>query len=172
MSDGSDQIVLSRQYICYSSYSLLVWSMDHLLLKKFPMYHFAVLKPHEQGVESVFHIGQWTQGHFQLRIYGTLCGPLKFPKDHVENHWAILFYFILNKPPIHDSYTVTFVKNPDLTLWTPAKINGLMNLTHKLIFKAWFTWCEVILVPMCVVHWFIFCSALSTCLTFSNTDVS
>jgi len=58
MSDGSDQIVLSRQYICYSSYSLLVWSMDHLLLKKFPMYHFAVLKPHEQGVESVFHIGQ------------------------------------------------------------------------------------------------------------------
>jgi len=30
------------------------------------MDHFAMLTPHEQLVETVLYIGQWTQGHVQL----------------------------------------------------------------------------------------------------------
>ena len=38
-----------------------------------------MLTPHKQLVEPVLHIGKRIQGHVQLRIYGTLCGPLKIP---------------------------------------------------------------------------------------------
>ena len=43
------------------------------------MNHFAMLASHEQLVEIVLHIDQWTQGHIQSRIYETLCGPLDIP---------------------------------------------------------------------------------------------
>jgi len=35
------------------------------------MDHF-MLTPHEQLVETVLRMRQWTQGHVQSRIYGTL----------------------------------------------------------------------------------------------------
>jgi len=48
--------------------------MDHL--KKYPMDHFDMLTPHEQLVETVLHISE-RNGNFNLRIYGTLCGPVE-----------------------------------------------------------------------------------------------
>jgi len=35
-----------------------------IFLKIYPMDHFATMTPHEQIVETVLHIGQWTQGMY------------------------------------------------------------------------------------------------------------
>jgi len=45
-------------------------------------------------------------------------------------HYSV-FYGIINKTPLYEAFTVTFVENPVLTLWKPMKINALRNLTHK-----------------------------------------
>jgi len=46
-------------------WSPTVFGSQTIFFKKYPMDHFAMLTPHEQPVETVLHIGQWTQGHVQ-----------------------------------------------------------------------------------------------------------
>jgi len=41
-------------------------------------------------------------------------------------HYTV-FLGILNKPPIHVSYTIIFVEKLVATLWIPVKINFLRN---------------------------------------------
>jgi len=36
------------------------------------MDHFALLTPHEQLIETVLHIGQWTQGMFNQEFMNSL----------------------------------------------------------------------------------------------------
>ena len=43
---------------------------------KYPMDHFPMLAPHEQLVETVLHIGQWTQGHVQLIVLSKIIKDL------------------------------------------------------------------------------------------------
>jgi len=43
----------------------------------------------------------------------------------------------VNKPPIPESYIVTFVENLISFLRISVKISGITNVTHKLIFKTW-----------------------------------
>ena len=40
-------------------------------------------------------------------------------RHYSENHGTI------NKPPLHEAYTVTFVENQVVTLWISVKINGI-----------------------------------------------
>jgi len=53
---------------------------------------------------------------------------------------------------VHEACTA-FVEHPSFHFWTSVKINGITNLTHKLIFKTWSFPCEKNFAIFCAIHW-------------------
>jgi len=51
------------------------------------MIYFIMLTPHGQLVETLLHIGKWTQGHVHGLFCGILCGPRKIP---ARSTWTTL----------------------------------------------------------------------------------
>ena len=79
---------------------------------------------------------------------------------------------IVNTPPLHETYCALLLLwiNQVFTLWISVKINGIANLTHKLIFRTWSSPVWLILATFCVVLRRVLNFFCGFCSIHSTTD--